>query len=269
MKNQIAALAIASGFVFSASHATAQLPGLSEKPWLGYFLGLKDRKFQFGIITDGDALFEPLKRDGSAVSIHNPVKIHFEVLETMPDGKVVSKTIRKDTLASQSPAIEDPSKPVTFTGKVTGDAAFEVTVIPERGAVTFTGKITDKGTLSNPLSFAITSDFSPYKNASADDAEKDSFEKKIKRDEIRLEMVSGDREKLEFIEKTNPAETFKEGFTSADIRTEGYGGVGFEFEAVGKSKIIFEDKGEKALWDTFSLRWISTEPSDKLTIKGT
>ncbi len=186
----------------------------------------------------------------------------------MPDGKVVSKQVKSDSLTSEHPAVEDPKDPVTFTGKVTGDAAFEVTVAPERGGYSMTGKITDKGTLTNPLQFVITMDFDPYKNGAGDgDDAQENFEKKIKRDELRFETVSGKREKIEFLDKVNPATLYQEGFTTAELRTEGYGGVNFEMEATGKSRIVFEDKGEQEFWKGFSARWSVNEDGDPAQAK--
>lgn len=272
MKNPIPLLAVAFA-AFTACPVHAELPMITEKPWLGYFLGLKDKKFQFGITSKGEMVYEPLKRSGEAVNIHNPVKVHFEVLETMPDGKVVSKQVKAETLESTSPAVIDPEKPVLITGKTTGDAAFEVAIIPDRGEMSVTGRITDKGSLKNPLTFAVTFDFAPYKSETMDDDEMKKFLKKIKRDEIRSELVDGGRAKLEFADEGNPATLHPKGFTALEIRTEAYGGVGFKFEASQKSNIILEDKGDRPLYKGFSIRWMINADADptkeKLTIEAT
>ncbi len=101
--------------------------------------------------------------------------MNFEVHETKPDGKVVSKKIQWDSLSSEQEAAVDPKDPLTFTGKTTGDATFEVTVVPGPEAVSLTGRILDKGTLTNPLTFAITTDFKPYKRVGDN---REAFEKK-------------------------------------------------------------------------------------------
>jgi len=271
MKNPVTYLAAASILLAAAAHA--ELPTLTEKPWLGYFLGIKEKGFQFGIETKGVAALEPLKRDGEPVNIHNPIKISFDVLETMPDGKVVSKKIQPESLVSTSPAVENPKQAVIITGKATGDAEFSVAITPDRGAVSITGKITDKGTLTNPLSFAVRAAFNPYNGGGgATEEKKEAFDKKIKRDEVKVVLVSGKKEKLEFAEEKNPALHFKDGMSSVEIESAAYGGVGFEFTATDKSRIAFEDKGDKALWDSFTLVWTVNEGADpgtqKLTIAG-
>ena len=72
--------------------------------------------------------------------------------------------VKVDSLASAQPPVEDPKLPVTFTGKVTGDAAFEMTVAPERGGFSLSGKVTDKGSVTNPLQFVVTIDWNPYRD---------------------------------------------------------------------------------------------------------
>lgn len=257
-----------STILLSAAYVHAELPALLEKPWLGHFIGIKERKLQFGLTSSGEAVLHPLQRGGEVHALFNPIKIKYEILETTPGGKVVSKQVKAESLSSEHPAVENPEGPVTFTGKVTGDAAFEVTVAPERGGYSMTGKITDKGTLTNPLQFVITIDFDPYKNGAGDDDDaQEKFEKKIKRDELRFKTASGKREKIEFLDKVNPAKLYEEGFTEAELRTEGYGGVTFEMEATGKSKIVFEDKGEKEFWSGFSPRWSVNQDGDPAQAK--
>ncbi len=274
MKFPLHRIAIASSLLLSSTALHAELPTLSEKPWLGYFLGIKEKKYQFGIQSkNGSGEILVLKRDGDPVNKNNPIWIRFEILETMPDGKIVSKEIKGDTLTSTSPASEDPKDPITFTGKTTGDAAFECTIIPDRGAISITGKLTDKGKLTNPLLFAISVTFSPYKapTGTGDDAQ-EKFEKSLRRDEIRLELPNGERKKIDFVANTNPATIATDGFTSAEIRTEAYDGTGFEFTASEKSKITFDDKGESPLWKSFTLRWTVNEGADPakemITITG-
>ena len=273
MKRSFLTLAIPTCLFLSAPLGQADLPSLSEKPWLGYFVGFSDRKFQFGVTGQGEALLFPLKRDGSVSGLFSPIKVKYEILETTPDGKVVSKQIQDDTLTSSQPASANPESPVKFSGKVTGDAAFELTAAPERGGFSLSGKITDKGTLTNPLQFAITIDFDPHPNGASPgangekSASAEKFEKKIKGEEIRLRTVGGDREKIDFLDKVNASALHPDGYVEAETRTEGYSGINFALEAVGKSKMTFEDKGENYFWKGFSLRWTVNPDGDPAQAK--
>ncbi len=253
MKKVVLPLVLVSALLIPAQ---AELPGLNEKPWLGYFVGIKDRKFQFGVTAKGEAILYPLKRDGSVQSLFNPIKINYEILETMPDGKVVSKRVNEESLTSEQPATEDPTQPVKIAGKVTGDAAFELVIASERSGFSISGKVTDNGTLTNPLRFAVSVAFNPHRsNGEKSESAQEKFEKELKREEIKLTLTNRDREKVEFLEKVNLAQKFPDGFTTAELDTEGYGGVEFQLEAVGPSKIVFEDKGEQEVWKGIPFQW--------------
>jgi hypothetical protein len=271
MKKALPCIALAAGLFLTPSTAHADLPGLKKQPWLGYFLGMETkRKFRFGVTAKGSGVLNALKSDGQPVYMNDPIQINFDVIETTPDGKTIRKQFRSDSLATDQEASEDPKEPVTFRGMVTGDAAFEVTVSPERSGFSVSGRITDKGTITNPLRFEISADFTPYVSKPGDDpSQLKRFEKRAKRDVLRYETVSRKREKLEFLEETNPATSVAEAFTNAQIETDGYGGIKFELQASEKSKLTFDDKGTRPLWKGFTLRWKVDEGVDTATQKLT
>lgn len=254
-----------------APAANADLPMMQEKPWLGFFIGYKDRDARFGVSSKGNTMFEPLNSDGKPIAVTNPIRIKYDIIETLPDGKIVRKKIDDDAFTSDSPAVLDPEKPVTLKGKVTGDATFEITVSEDRGAIFLTGRITDPGTIKNPLHLAISMDFLPYKynGGTQSPEQKKNFEKKAKRDEIRLELPNGERAKLDFLDTMNPAEKAKDGFSSAEIRTEGYGGLRWELSASENATLRFEDKGERPLFEGFSVTWTTNPGADPTKEKFT
>lgn len=271
MKNLLPCIALTVGLFLTPSPAQADLPGLKEQPWLGYFIGMETkRKYRFGITAKGQGTLDALKSDGQPVYMHNPIQINFDVIETTPEGKDIRKQFIPDSLASEQEASENPKNPVTFRGKVTGDAAFEVTVTPERGGFSVSGRITDKGTITNPLHFAISADFNPYVSKPGDDeAKMKRFEERAKKDVLRYETVSRKRDKLEFLEETNPAVAVAEAISSAKIETDGYAGIEFTLQASEKSKLTFDDKGSRPLWKGFTLRWTVNEGVDTATQKLT
>ena len=268
MKKTFLPIAICSSILLLSQGVRAELPELNEKPFLGYFVGVNNKKLQFGITADGKAVLYPLKRDGSPVALFNPIPVTYEILETMPDGKVVSKAIKPATLASSQPATLNPKTPVTLTGKVTGDAAFEISVTEVRDGFSLSGKVTDKGTLTNPLKFAISINFNPYKERGGkDDAAREKFVKSIKRDDLKLVAVGGKKGKIGFTEEVNVADEYSDGITSATLETGGYGGVEFTLEATGDSKIVFQDKGKQAVWNGFTTKWSVNEGGDAAQAK--
>lgn len=260
-------LALATTLLLVAPLAQAELPELTEKPWLGHFIGIKDRKFQFGITSKGKAVLHPLNSDGAVQSLFNPVRMEYGILETNPDGTTVIKKIQPETLSSEQPATDTPKAPVKFTGKVTGDAAFEVTIASERGGFSVSGKVTDKGSLDNARFFVFIN-ITPYKQKAGkakEESQEDAiekFKKKLKRDELRLKTVEGKAENIGFLEKHNLATQFPGGFRQAQVRTAGYGGVEFSLEATGDSELYFEDQGEREVWNGFPVRWFMHEGAD-------
>lgn len=271
MKNALPCIALAAGLFLTPSAAHADLPGLKKQPWLGYFIGMETkRKFRFGVTAKGQGVLSPLKSDGQPVYMNDPIQINFDVIETTPEGQTVRKQFQPDSLATDQEASEDPKGPITFRGKVTGDTTFEVTVTPERSGFSVSGRITDKGTITNPLHFAISADFNPYVSKPSDaPAEIERFEKRAKKDVLRYETVSRKREKLKFLEETNPAITVSEALTNAQIETDGYGGIEIALQASEKSKLTFDDKGSRPLWKGFTLRWTVEDGVDTATQKLT
>ncbi len=270
MKFPLPFIALAAGLLLPAPTARADLPGLKEQPWIGYFIGINERDYRFGITAKGKGILYPLKKDGTPVATTNPIDVNFDIIETLPDGKTVRKQFTDGTIVSDDKPTTDPKQAMKFRGYVTGNASYEVTVIPERDGVSFSGRITDKGELTNPLHFAVSVDFTPYKQGKGDTKDEiKSFEKKIRRDEIRYESVSREKGKIDFLDEGNPATVAPDWFTEAEIKTEGYGGIGFEIKSSFKSKFNFEDKGEKPLWNGFTLRWTVNDGAEPTAEKFT
>ena len=263
MKHSFTSLAIAAFALTAALPTRADLPMLKEEPWLGSFIAFKDRGARFLLSSKGNSMFEPLKRDGKPIAVTNPVKVKFDIIETLPDGKTVRKKIDDDFYTSDSPAVLDPKEPVTIRGTITGDAKFEITVSEDKGAVCLSGRITDKGSLKNPLHLAISIDFLPYKSSDLETEEQQKkFKKKARRDEIRLDLGKFERSKLDFLDTMNPAKKSEDGFIAAEVRTEGYGGLRWNLTASENSKLRFEDKGERPLYKGFSIYWTVNEGAD-------
>ncbi len=262
MKNTIPCIAIAVGMFLVPSPAVAELPGLKEQPWLGYFIGIEHRKkMQFGITAKGQGVINPLNDKGKPVFATVPFQVNFAVVETLPDGKKVKKQINPDSLSSEQAPTEDPKAPVIFRGKVTGDATFEVTVYPERGGVAVGGRLTGKGTITNPLHFEISLDVKPYPSKPS--------ETRVKKDVLKYDSVSRKRGKIEFLDEKNPATVVGESISRLDFKTDGFDNHEFEIQTTDKAKLTFEDQGSKPLWNGFSLQWKVDEGADAATQKIT
>ena len=247
------------------------MPNLKGQPWLGYFIGIEHRKkMRFGVTAKGQGVIDPLDDDGKPVFAKVPFQVNFDVVETLPDGKTVRKQVNSDSLVSEQPATEDPDKPITFRGKVTGDAAFEITVHPERGGVALSGKLIDKGTLTNPVHFEISLDVKPYPQRPGDSqAEIKAFEARAKKDVLKYDTVSSKRGKIEFLDETNPAAAVGESISRMDFTTDAFDNREFEIQTTDKAKLTFADQGSKPLWNGFTLHWRVDESADAASQKIT
>jgi hypothetical protein len=245
--------------------STAQLPSIGKKPWENYFFVLKQRKFQFGITTEGDAVFHPLTKRGEMINENNPVIFKIEILESKSDGKFISKKINPGSLKSgQSPAL-NPDKPVTYTGTVTGDAGFEITFTPSRDGFAVTGKITDQGKLTNPLNIAVKIGLRPYiKDTTRTATETKSFEQRIKRDKFEATIASGNRRLYDFKKPVNFHADMPNGVESLIMKSAGYEFTEFKVSTGSSSKIMFEEQNQ-IVADGADIRWIIPMESNPAT----
>ena len=177
--------------------ASAELPGLNEKEWLGYFVGYENKKFHFGISGKGRGVIKPVVQKGELISKQLWVAVDFRVEETKPDGTTAVRAILPETLESAQPATNEPKK-IVFKGKVKGGGSFEVFVDEEKGVIFLGGRLVDPGTAKNPLKFSIQADFPdayPRVKKAGDKKAEDAFEERIKNDRLQLTWTDGKRVK--------------------------------------------------------------------------
>lgn len=234
----------------------AQLPSIDKKPWENYFITLKQRKFQFGITKDGEAVFYPLTKRGEIISESNPIIFKIEILESKSNGKFTSKKIDPVSLKSDQPAALNPEKPVTYTGSVTGEATFEITITPSRDGFAITGKITNKGKLTNNVNVAISMGLRPYpKDATRTAIETKAFEQRVKRDRFEAIIATGNKKTYDFADGTNLYIDMPKGVESLSMKSEGHDFTEFTVSAGGSAKLMFEDKNQ-IIYDGVDFQWI-------------
>jgi hypothetical protein len=249
--------AIAAAFILASSQVHADLPSMSKLPWIGYFMATKSKNYQITITTVGTAKLDVLNSQGLPGYSTPFISVAFSIMETLPDGKTIHRAVIPGSLASDQPAEVDPKKPMTFRGKVEGDAAFEAIFYPERGGFSFGGKVTEKGKLTNPLSFAIKANFIPYHPGAG--TKVDQLEKLAKRDNIRFETTQRKRDKIEFLKEITSPTAAPEQITSAEISTEGFNRLGFKLVASTGTSFTLSGNNGKRFLEGFSLTW-KTEP---------
>ncbi len=252
--------------------ASAQLPSLDKQPWFGYFAAFSNAKFRFGVTADGKIMLTPLVSRDKAVGHKMELSIDIAIEEIAADGKIITKKIIPESLASAQPATDKLQK-TTITGKVTGDASFEVTIEQQRDVISIGGRLLDPGTLNkNPLRFAIHCDFpDPYYNAKKYSKEKNdakaakAFEKTIEDDRIELTLTDKKRKKLKMDEKigTSNPEIDGPGIAEAEVEISTYKGRKFILSSSPETPMKLWNPQPRALHQGFSFVWTPDPAKDK------
>ena len=243
----------------------AELPTLTDKEWLGYFVGFEDKNFQLGVTTVGKILLKVKGKNGDVLGHSLAVDIGIVIEETQTDGKVVQRKIIPESLESAQQATQKPDH-VAFRGKVTGDTGFEATLTEGKaGEIILGGRLLDPETLKKPTRFSLVVKFpSAYEYAMKDSDKKTekAFEDKIKKDRLQLILVDKKRAKLETAEPAGAElqQINGVGVTAAQLGLAAYQGKEFEITASENSRMTISSAGSGPLHDGFSLNW-SADPA--------
>lgn len=241
----------------------AELPSLEEKPWYGYFAGYAGKRANIGLDTDGGAVIIALKKDKEPVTSNLFINVLYQVEEVAPDGKVTVKKFDVDSLESTSPATAKPDK-IVFKGKAEGDVKFEAYFEVSRGLVMMGGKILEKGTVTNPLRFTISTKFPPsYVNVQEKDSKE--FKKKVEDDRLEVKLLDGKRAKvtgLDPFDATAPEFTGT-GLSQVELNISEFGEGKFTFIAAPSSKISLVQTSKGQAFSTgLSVNW-EADPEGK------
>jgi hypothetical protein len=246
--------------------ASAELPSMNEKDWLGYFVGLKTRSYMFGITPNGRASIKVLNEKGDPVAQKLTIQVDFKIEETMPDGKVIGRLMKPESLESAQAATNKP-KDVVFKGLATGDIGFEVFVTEERGGIALGGRLLEPGALKNPSRFCISvkvPNAYPDVKVDEDKKAKKAFEDKVKGDRVQISRMDGKREKLSMMEPVaaNSPEVTGPGLSGVQIDASSYKDRKIQFSASPNSSIALSNPSKQPLGDGFDLVWKADPAKD-------
>ncbi len=175
------------------------------------------------------------------------------------------KQVKTESLRSDQKPTAEFEKTI-ITGKITGDASFELIMEQDRGIVSLGGRLVGPGSLTNPLRFTIRVGFTePYPFDDVDFTDKKeakAFEKKIKSDRIDLKWSDQKRVKLGFEDPIDAksAEYNGPGIASAEIDISSYKGHKFIIAASEHSTMTLANEKKEPLYKGFSLSW-SPDPA--------
>jgi hypothetical protein len=178
--------------------AHAQLPGLDDKIWLGYFAGYSSRDFLFGVGSNGEIRLqiESSKGKGTGSIAASAMSILVGIEEDNPNAKPSVRTIREETLETTDEPTDKLQKTV-IRGKVTGDASFELTIERERGNFIISNRLIDPGSLTkNPIRPVVVLQMKTlYTSADKGELSKAQIKEREK-DTLELKWTDGTRKKF-------------------------------------------------------------------------
>jgi hypothetical protein len=249
------------------SPVSAELPGLEENEWLGYFVGFKNKKFQFAITSQGKAAIKVIGKKGEPLNQKLTIPVEFLVEEIRPDGKISEKNLKPETLESAQPATNKPQQ-IVIHGKVTGEASFEISINEDRGVISLGGRLLDPGTLTkNPVRFSIRLKFPdayPYQKATGDKKEEKELKEKTKNDRLQLSWTDGTRVKLPTDKPVDAGskEINGPGIAAMQVEFSSYDEKKFEFTASKSSSMTLSSAQSAPLYEGFTLTWMADPAKD-------
>jgi hypothetical protein len=269
-KSTLIAAAVSLMSAAGMAPSSAELPMIHEKEWLGYFMGMENNNFKFGMTPDGKAVIDVLSKKGDRLASTYRIAVDFQVEQTMPDGKVSRLAILPETLESAQPPAAD-AKQTIVRGKVKGDASFEVTMEKSRNGLLVGGRLVDPGTLpADSLRFSIGVKFpniydKEMKAMKAGDkkAAKD-HEEKLEEDRIQLTLADRKKVKLSSTESVDASskEFNGPGIMATEISLSPYQGKNFELAASPNSTMTFSNTKAGPLHEGFTVIWTADPAKD-------
>lgn len=177
--------------------AHAQLPGLEDKIWLGYFAGYASRDFLLGVGSNGDIRLQIESPKGKSSGIAaSAMSILVGIEEDNPNAKPSVRTIREDTLETTDEPTAKLDKTV-IRGKVTGDATFELTIERDRGNFIISNRLIDPGTLTkNPIRPVVVLQMRTLYSAAENGELSKAQIKEREKDTLELKWTDGTKKKF-------------------------------------------------------------------------
>ncbi|MGL4398256.1 MAG: hypothetical protein ACRCXD_00175 [Luteolibacter sp.] len=225
------------------------------------------RGFQFRIETDGKAVINILDSKGGPLNKDYAISLNFNIEETQPDGKTVSRNFIPESLKSEQEATMKP-KDLTIKGKVTGDIEFEVTVTEDRGAMILGGRLLNPAGLANPTRFSIDLGIpkavpKPKKNVDEKKAAKEEKER-IKSDKVQLVWTDGKRARITGDQEVEGSskEVTGPGITTASVEFAIFEDRKITVTASPNSSIQLSNKAKQSLTQGFTLSWAADPAKD-------
>lgn len=245
----------------------AELPYFDDGEHRGRFAVHEASRYNFVMMHTGEITLEPKRRSRDPVAIANRIKIEYGIEEVKQDGSVVFKKTRKGSLATKEQPSDDFSR-MTFTGVTTGEAVYEVTIEQSRDIIAVGGRVINEGELNDhPIRFALRVVVpNVYRNFEfKDDDDLRAYEKKTRRDHLRLERTDLSKLSLDNgdVKAVQGPLWTGVGIEEIDLRLSYYEGRRVLFEADKPSVMTISQGRSAGPWfEGFTLLWRSDGAKD-------
>lgn len=267
----IAISLFAAGF----SPLAAELPGLTEKKWLGYFIGYADKKCEFGFTVKGKSALKVVGAKGLALPPRQAIQVEFLVEEILGSGKTSLKPLLVESLESTHPAGKKPRN-VVIRGRVKSGVGCEMIFNEDHGEITLGGRLLDREPLAkNQPRFVIrvtVPDTYPSAKKTRDREQEKAFQDKMKGDQMILIRADGKRSKRVTGQMHEPLAKELHNLEVAAVEMEfsPYADKKVRCMASADSSITLSQKRVLPLYRGFTLTWkadMAKDPEGKARLK--
>lgn len=250
------------------------LPFLSEKPWLGCWIGYEEKEFDYSITAKdfyGTVSLKEKTKDGwKRISEQRVIKLNY-LVEEERGGKWQRRSIEPDSFeTTQGASDEAESFEVVATYK--GGTKLKVSHEIDGKEVMISVAIVETES-SNPIRAAVDV-IIPDLYKLKEGMEERELKKKLKGDEVRLKTVAGKKVKFDLYEEINLAteKGLEEGVLEFSLECKNFAEkliiLSSEVEKTGK--IFFRQKG--VMNEGFTATWYPEEieegkPTPKLVFR--
>lgn len=241
-------------FVSSGLATAGMLPQLDDDPWTGWFAGYEDRDFRFGVNNDGEGVLIPIdERKDEPVSQRYYIRIEPIIEEVREGGRVVSKRPVEGEWEAITEANAEAEK-ISYRGKVTGGASFEVNFEIDGDQIRGGGRLLDKGELTeHPIRFALRVRVPNVYHYVRDE---EKVEERAEGDTIRLERADGEKLKLDGWEPVwAEKDVSGPGIKTASVELEGYDGRDLDLDSGDGGLFEFWNGEKRPLYKGFTFGW--------------
>gem|GEM_PF-1372729 len=215
----------------------SQLPSLQDKKWLGHFAAHERRDFQFSVLQDGTMKIEVINDKGVAMGTVKTILITPSVCEVVGPRSIVKKIDEKSLVSPDKPNLK--AEKISYRGKVTEGAEFEMNVAFDGDKVKLGGRILNPGALKKPLEFQVRTKIQNVYMYTDKEKLKDET------DRDRIEFIRDDKQRGRIgsykAAKFSDEKVFGKGLTNVEVDMKPFAGKRFKFDLEGPGLMRMEN----------------------------